>query len=217
MLELLEKFQIAEEVNDISGQVPFLFEKESFDALNKIQSLRQKIGQDYPLLNMDFLKMRNKDSLPKFAVFTLNEPIAYFKTTLEFFSDGRCSSVILDTNCQNLAVVSRYYDIFKLLRQHLWFESLSSSMVKKSWVTLQTKFPGIIPANIRNQINEVRPHFDEVVIIAEAPKWEIDGKIIHYPPNPDPLVVGIKDKFCYLVNSFDVTLLENYIVKEFTE
>ena len=65
----------------------------------------------------------------------------------------------------------------------------------------------IIPASVASRIRELSPMFDKVIVAWDA-EWQ---------PRPlgDPLVIGeISDMF-FLLDQFDVTKLERYVVSEF--
>jgi hypothetical protein len=55
------------DINIELGDYPFDFENKNFYKFKNI--IESDIG--YPLINLDFLKMRNKDGLPVFAIFSL--------------------------------------------------------------------------------------------------------------------------------------------------
>lgn len=84
-------------------------------------------------------------------------------------------------------------------------------------ITYRSRFAGILPDSSRNKLIEADAIFGkEVYLIAETKpsQWEISK------PKPriikDPLLVGISNEKCYLVDYFDTTPMENYVRKEFT-
>ena len=84
-------------------------------------------------------------------------------------------------------------------------------------MTMQSKFEGLIPEAVRQNIKGINAswEFDEVILVCEAANWTIEEEVIELPKNRDPLVIGVKNNICYLLDKFDVTSLENYVSKEF--
>jgi hypothetical protein len=72
--------------------------------------------------------------------------------------------------------------------------------------TLRAKGP-TIPTVVGRRVDEVSSRFDNVLIIWEA-EWQP-------APLRDPLVVGEIAKNFFLIDQFDVTKLERYILSEF--
>lgn len=63
-----------------------------------------------------------------------------------------------------------------------------------------------IPASVRRRIDAASPEFDAMKLVWEA-EWTAD-------PVKDPLVIGLLGDRCFLVDQYDVTKLERYIVSE---
>ncbi len=85
---------------------------------------------------------------------------------------------------------------------------------RKSWssLTWESKFVGIIPDDTKAKIKAARADFADktIYLLAEA-DWS--EKYIE-APKVDPLVVGIKDGRMYLIDHFDLTTLEKYVMME---
>lgn len=63
-----------------------------------------------------------------------------------------------------------------------------------------------IPESVRRRIDAASPQFDAMKLVWEA-EWTAD-------PVKDPLVIGLLGDKCFLVDQYDVTKLERYIVSE---
>ena len=76
-----------------------------------------------------------------------------------------------------------------------------------------SKFRGIIPNQTKSRIDNAKSLFDsQVYIVAEADNWE--GKQVD---TIDPLVIGVRNSKCFLLDEFDCTKSENYVKMEFKE
>jgi hypothetical protein len=76
----------------------------------------------------------------------------------------------------------------------------------RDWLAINTSTPPV-PIDVERRISKLGQNFDEVKIIFEA-AWEPIIK-------PDPLVVGIIGKHCFIIDHFDVSKLERYVLAEF--
>lgn len=84
--------------------------------------------------------------------------------------------------------------------------------------TFSHKFSGIIPDNVRELIKNEQINFERIYLIEEGYNWKINDSVeLKKKPNPDPLIVGVKDGRYWLLTKFDVTPLENLIATEFSE
>ncbi len=74
---------------------------------------------------------------------------------------------------------------------------------------LTSRFSGLIPSDIRPKIVEAKSDFGaDIFILAEA-QWEEKVEL----PNPDPIVIGFKHGYAWLITTFDLTTLEAEMVK----
>ena len=79
-------------------------------------------------------------------------------------------------------------------------------------MTISTQFLGIIPLETKKKIASAREIFDDQIFLiseVEADAWEC--KVI----TDDPLIVGIFEGKTYLVDHFDTTSIENFVLDEF--
>jgi hypothetical protein len=76
----------------------------------------------------------------------------------------------------------------------------------QDWLSINTSSPPT-PIDVERRMSKLGRNFDETKIIFEA-SWEPIIK-------PDPLVVGIIGKYCFIIDHFDVSKLERYVLAEF--
>ncbi len=78
---------------------------------------------------------------------------------------------------------------------------------------------GRIPDATREKILVATPRFEKLYVVTEAPQWEYQ-LVVTPKPRPivigDPLIIGAKGGYFWLVDAFDLTSAEAYIKKEFT-
>jgi hypothetical protein len=100
---------------------------------------------------------------------------------------------------------------------------------------ISQKFQGCIPESVHDNIEKARPHFNNnIFLIAEAGPWAVEIRGRSWQVNPptlrdrwdnlvdrvvDPLVIGWHDKFnqAFLIDSFDLTSVEDMVRREFSE
>jgi hypothetical protein len=100
---------------------------------------------------------------------------------------------------------------------------------------ISQKFPGCIPESVHDNIEKARPHFqNNIFLIAEAGPWTVECKGTSWQKDAptirdrfrsmmdrvvDALVIGWHEKFnqAFLIDSFDVTSVEDMVRREFSE
>lgn len=208
----------------ISGKIqtedlgtPFGVENTAYGLLLKLKN-QGKIP--YPMIDLEFLAMQNADGTPKFATFRMDNPEFYIDVCIEFYQNGRHGIEIrsnLETGKKQ--ILSYYKKFITKMARSCWEKSLMDANVRSVTMKSSTRFSGLIPEDVRKEIRSVNSKvmFDNVLLIAEASSWTMESKTVKFPPNPDPMVVGLKDNVFYLISVFDLTPMETYITKEFTD
>lgn len=209
------------------GNSFYTFEK-SQRKLNEISDFcktHSVLSEKYDLIDLDFLRMRRPDKTPVFAVFTSKKEKCQIGVELSEFVGILDFRVYLNNNFNSRLIASKYKDVYADLIEKalLSCQGISIFEIGKLKIELTSDFNGVLPSDIRQLMQSFTKFeginsrvFDEVVMIAEAESWTQDSVITYYPPNPDPLIVGIKDSVAYLIASFDTTRMEDYVKKEFT-
>ena len=183
--------------------------------LNDLRA-EEKFAGRYPRIYLDQpLRWRNRQKMPRLAVFSLHRPEMSFRASFDW--DYVNQNWQKDSNlyfpCLPALLLNCYDDIRKLM-----FEKVKA-MHTENHLRATTVFRGIIPEAIRDKINQARQDFgdadhnNKVFIISEVKEWRFDEIV---PINIDPLIVGICGSTTWLIDSFDVTPLENVVRSEFT-
>ncbi len=207
MQEIVEKFCSSQDVSSIEGlELPrdsFSFEDPIIRNLKKIKT----VG-NYKVLDLSFLTMRDKDNNPKFAVFTSNSESCFLQVSVE--ARDAATNITIATNFASKCIRTQFLDMYRKLVTD------NRSLILPGQTTtlkMRSKFSGIVPKEYRALLSSDKC-FDEKVLIAEATNWAVKDTVVKHPPNPDPLIVGIKDDVAYLLAAFDMTVLENYASSE---
>lgn len=79
-------------------------------------------------------------------------------------------------------------------------------MNNKLQATMQTANPpSDIPKTVAAKVEEVKGKFDQLYVA-----WEAD-----WAPGGDPIVLGQKGDYWFIIDKWDVTKLESYVISEF--
>ena len=91
-------------------------------------------------------------------------------------------------------------------------------MEAQSTVTISHAFRALIPNDVRERTKAAKGDFDFVGLVGEAEKWEYDEEVAkrQRPIPVDPLVIGVKNGRGYLIDSFDLSPIEEMVAREFT-
>lgn len=171
------------------------------------------LDADYARIDMSFNSRRMKPGKygmprPQFALFDLSNQVC----SLSVDSNGGVGASPSD-------LTTYWSDIVDALK-------IKAKIKRSKWdaetviFDLRTEFGlGRIPDATRDKIKVAQPRFDRLFVVTEAPKW--DYKLVVVPkPRPiaiaDPLVIGAKGGYFWLVDAFDLTSAEAYIKREFT-
>ncbi|MGV8152259.1 MAG: hypothetical protein ACP5OG_04190 [Candidatus Nanoarchaeia archaeon] len=181
------------------------------------------ISRIFPEIDPSFLKMRHfldhremKVPLPifvpyelektnKFEInFKLAESYSKGKLKLSFSSNNSLANYYIDSQILE-GLDPKNYDNLKKYSNHP--------------LSLECEFKGIIPQKTKQRINQAKQVFDssqvysELYLIAQTPleSWE-EHRVIK-----DPLIIAKTNlQNSYLIDHFDTTLLEDYVIQEFT-
>lgn len=168
---------------------------------------REKNRPQLPYMPFSLLPLtwRTDNGLPKLAVFALNEHEFYLEVE-------RGSSNFKNHMSPYVPGVQDYYnDVFKLLERKL----INNSGIRMTKISSSFN-SGAIPWEVRQEIEKAKNVFpdrvythtniwSDIFIVAEVQNWDM----IDSPVKVDPLVIGHKSDFYWLITSFDLTSLEN--------
>ncbi len=191
-----------------------------------VDILGLKLDKVYKRIDMGFLMMRKNTGsdagLPLFAVFTPTVPD--FEVAMHITKKERSNDYIEHVSCSRKSVRSWFRSAFsQTIRRHAETH-LTRWGSDRYWyavdltVRITAKFAGVIPDSVRKRIHLAQPDFDEILIVSEAPLWEVkvEDRLLRPVPVGDPLVIGRKGKGFWLIDSFDTTSAEEYVRREFT-
>ncbi len=90
----------------------------------------------------------------------------------------------------------------------------SSAGIEQSKIKLThytSSFHGILPEDTKEKIEQAKPVLTDISIVAEAHDWAVTEEVITI----DPLVIGRVGKRWFLIDHFDTTGAEDYIVAKY--
>lgn len=197
-------------------------EKNAKESLQeRIEEARKDVHQraiGYPRLSLEPLKWRHKNGLPKLVLMSLNFPSISF---IGSYSHGQEHETM---NVEYPARVRECYnDVFSLAKSYCWRNGA------KMQYTFH--FDGMIPDSARVSIAEAikSGKFDSIWLLVESPEeaWEtrrtkpitrrqvLKEKIASI--ELDPVVIGEAHGALYVIDRFDLTTVEQYVVDEFSQ
>lgn len=152
----------------------------------------------FDLIDLTPLSWRSKEGFPQIAVFGLNDPRAQFALRRRDWGNAVYSTIPKLPD----GYKAQYRDIEQLLKDR-----------RGDRVTLTARWSGVIPLEVKEQIEAVRGEFQEIFVWAEVPEWKLNVEVM--PRQSDPLVVGFDGRESWLIAAFDLTPVEEYIRREF--
>lgn len=179
----------------------------------------QKLSYKYNSIDMSFLRRRDKDGLPLFAVFSLDDPISNIGLEVavekNFFIHNRSIRTFRGTFVE-FGLSEFIEDVIGNICNRLRIRTPFPFGAVRFEIEHKQKFLGAIPDKTKKKIKKAKNDFgNDIFIVAESNGWDEDVKIIK---NPDPLVIGWDQstRTYYLIDTFDLTTVEEMMSKEFT-
>lgn len=195
---------------------------------------------EYPQIDLSFLSMHSvvpsraiNFHLPKFSVYKSHENGFHQRFTIDYFHKPHNFYYYINFDSsghehgpqlgeligKNIVKSSNYYKFSKnyMLRREdgrtYIFDNLTGFNPFYFSAVFTTEFNGIIPKTTKQNLREARKIFgEEVYLIAETKPEEWNASVVY----TDPLLIGVAKDRAFLVDHFDTTTLENYVVDEFT-
>ena len=185
------------------------------------------VAQRYPRVSLEFLRSRDSQGNPCFAVFHPASNV--------FWLSSRMRSVTYETDYlfgwdketahrgRELSgyfddVIERWAQEGERQRRAINWWSRPERIVIEATQTLS----GIIPDTVRQEMTQVQEVLPRATpyIVAEAGRWDLKSRRVSATLT-DPLVVLIPHRTMpphgYLIAAFDVTTAEDYVRREFAE
>ncbi len=155
-------------------------------------------------------------ALPRFAVYKVDSPVCQLDLTIG-------ATYLNGDNEIKIVEIKTPFELPNCL-----FDNLTRPIIDNVGIwdrtignrayTLISLFNGTLPAPSKEKINACRKVFgDGVYIVAEAKKWQIKRAPLKPAPVIDPLILGVINNECYLLDQFDCTPMEDYVKREFRD
>lgn len=170
-----------------------------------------------PYIDPSFLAWKNSEGFPLFAVYstmspTANITVANLRSTFTRFpSQPKVSTNVVLV--PDLPPFMRRYYIDQYMES-----TLASSLIKHraASITYTSKYQGAMPDAVRDRIHTYSSslsevQFNNIFIIAEAPRWEA-SQIVPIPVG-DPIVVGVMFDTLWVIDFFDLTPSEEVALR----
>ena len=145
------------------------------------------LATEFKRMDMAFLQMRGVSKLPKFALLPYDA-----------YTGGM--------QCQVQHPQGYTWPVMTTLEQGGQFR-FGEFFAKGDYFTTSTAMPkSVVPASVAAHVDGVRERFDELLVA-----WEADWQ----PVKGDPIVIGRRGSYYYLVDSWDLSKLESFVVQAF--
>lgn len=183
--------------------------------LQRVSSFRR---HGLPMLAEEVLTWRtgSKEHIPTptFALTSLADPDTIFECRGSYHGSGTERRWFHESFSARPSIpdpfTRHYMDVIEAMR--------ARSDAKKSNITLNTSYNGVIPDATRKKILTAKENFDEIFLLREVSEWGVVTKKVKKPPRPallDPIVVGFDAATFWIIDTFDTTTLEQYVREEF--
>ncbi len=200
-------------------------EANAYNQIRKLYKLSE-LGQKYQPISLEFLGLKDEKGFPKFAVYGLEKSrcnISIKSSTYDSFGGGVKISDSDDSSVPAFCYGHMKKTIKEMREKHL-HPKLRGIFGLKSGVearmSLSQEFMSVIPQETKEKIEKTKEEDGfSFAIISESAGWVVDETVRQLPKNPDPLVIGYSyaANQTYLIDTFDMTSMEQWIAKEFTE
>lgn len=170
----------------------------------------------YPMISLEFLRMRDEHGWPKFAIFSPKSPTCMLAGLMDrgrMFSDNWLGDGV---NRLSKRLIHAYFeDVIERLENLGYRGILRSSVIFR----ISQTFNGTIPRALRDEMRsaaEIIP--GETFVIAEAGGWKVEKTIVPFLSKLDPLIIRFPDYDvgkALLLGHFEATKAEEYIAREF--
>lgn len=231
-----------EEINGVIKQIEESFLNVEELPLNLLRIEREQ----YPYLDTSFLSMSNilnhtgQDiHVPRFSVYKRSGQRRGFGDFSIKYVLVRCNIAGIDINIGEDTAERRhifkdylvrstefYKELEKFRNDYTYYDytiKFSSDNLTRKYhknkkmrrLEFESEFNGIIPTETKRKLKTAEEIFeDDLYLIAETKPEEWNTKRRRLVR--DPLLVGVYDNKCYLIDHFNCTPMENYIKREFT-
>ena len=146
------------------------------------------LATEFKRMDMAFLQMRGDSKLPKFAVLPYDAYRANFQCTVQHPQGYNFPNPM--TNMMD-GVTFRFGEFF----------------ARGDFFSTMTALPkSIVPESVAAAVDGLRDRFDEILVA-----WEADWQ----PVKGDPIVIGRRGGYYYMIANWDLSKLESFVVAAF--
>ena len=191
------------------------------DLQERIKSAHQDVHQQkigFPRMSLEPLKWRHKNGLPMLVLMSLNSPNVTFSGWYQHDMEHDGINIEYPTMIHNC-----YQDVLDKAKSYCW---RNGARVEYSFT-----FEGLIPDSARVSIAEAikSGKFDSMWLLVDAPEeaWGTKRKkpisrreVVKEKIKSielDPVVIGKAHEAFYVIDRFDLTTVEQYVVDEFSQ
>lgn len=196
-------------------------ESKAIDDLNeRILNARQDVHQEQvglPKLSFEPLAWRHQSGLPKIVPMDLRIPTFSIGASR---GDSRTTCSYVNPNLPAL-LRECFRDVAEMAERYCYR--------RRSSMEYTFEFTGMIPDSTRLKISEATTRFDWIYLLVETPDtaWKVKRtkgitrrqEIREALANIsiDPIVVGYKHDALWVIDKFDLTSVEQYVLDEFSQ
>jgi len=173
----------------------------------------------YPMISLEFLRMRDSKGFPRFAVFMLGRPTCQFMSNWwsgAMFDSGFPNRLAHQSELSD-ALMEMYFADVRQTVQAIHKATVPWSRRSEIRTTVSQRFGGVIPDAVRTEIETAAKELPGVTtIVADAGPWQVEQR--RATSGSDPLVIRIDPRDVstgLLVAHFDTTPAEQYVMREF--
>ena len=161
-------------------------------------------GQGFLPFPLEALTWRNKQGYPRLAVFSLTNP-KMSMGIVRYTNWSHTGYRMAESNPQGMPKAMRdsYKDVMSLLK--------NKAKVDRKSYAISVMFEGVIPTEVKQAINEAKPAFNSLWVVAEAKNWSLKASEPTVIKRSDPIVVGYDGFNYWIVAAFDTTPIEKYV------
>jgi len=180
---------------------------------------RQKIVEFsdgvYQLLDLHPLRWRDTEGFPIYAVFSLDAPQMGFRSTAKFTVGNRIAATSEMIPAMPYNIQLCYGDVIRNMLERSRKMLQKEKRAQEVKTTLFTRFGGLIPLEVKEEITRARASklFHSILLVAEVEEWHIDSIVVSR--QGDPLIIGFDGYETWLIAAFDTTSAEQLIADEF--
>lgn len=191
---------------------PELIEKIALSTYPQISPEFLKFSFHLPIKEDSYIKLIK---VPRFGIYSLHDPKMLISINPNYNIYEVGLSIEKPKNLQS-SITKQIYLALGLKEEK--FGKLYRELRNCGLINIGSSFNGIVPSKTRKNIKDAEEIFDKSIyfIVETKPEnWHVNS---HIPESfiRDPLILGVFNEKCFLIDKFDTMRLEDYVAAEFT-